>query len=98
MIKLLKRFNDAYGRVFGSGWVFVTVDASRRLALVSKANQDTPVMDGQRVLFGNDVGEHAYYLTYQNRRPEHMKSWRKVVEWPEIGERYAAAKTGKPEI
>jgi superoxide dismutase, Fe-Mn family len=66
--KLQSEFNAAGGRVFGSGWVFVTVAQDGKLALVTKPNQDTPLMDGQRALMGNDVWEHAYYLKYQNRR------------------------------
>ncbi len=92
--KLVEDFNAAGGRVFGSGWVFVTVDKSGKLGLVSKPNQDTPLMDGQRVLLGNDVWEHAYYLKYQNRRPDYLKAWWNVVNWPKVAERYAAAKAG----
>ncbi len=92
--KMQEDFNAAGGRVFGSGWVFVTVDRSGKLALVSKPNQDTPLMDGQRVLMGNDVWEHAYYLKYQNRRPDYLKAWWNVVNWNVVSERYAAAKAG----
>jgi Fe-Mn family superoxide dismutase len=88
-------FNAAGGRVFGSGWVFVTVARDGKLALVTKPNQDTPLMDGQRVLMGNDVWEHAYYLKYQNRRPDYLKAWWNVVDWGKVGERYAAAKAGQ---
>jgi Fe-Mn family superoxide dismutase len=92
--KLKTDFNGAGGRQFGSGWVFVTVDKAGKLAIVSKPNQDTPLMDGGRVLFGNDVWEHAYYLTYQNRRPDYLAAWWNVVNWPKVAERYAAAKAG----
>ena len=92
--KLKESFNDAGGKVFGSGWVFVTVSRDGKLALVAKPNQDTPLMEGQRVLFGNDVWEHAYYLKYQNRRPDYLKAWWNVVNWDKVGERYAAAKAG----
>ena len=92
--KLTEDFNAAGGRVFGSGWVFVTVDKAGKLAIVSKPNQDTPLMDGGRVLFGNDVWEHAYYLKYNNRRPDYLKAWWNVVNWPKVAERYAAAKAG----
>jgi superoxide dismutase, Fe-Mn family len=88
------RFNEAGTRVFGSGWVFVTVDREGKLAIEGKPNQDTPLMEGKRVLFGNDVWEHAYYLTYQNRRPDYLKAWWNVVNWAKVGERYAAAKGG----
>ena len=93
--KLQDDFNAAGGRVFGSGWVFVTVAPDGKLALVTKPNQDTPLMDGQRVLMGNDVWEHAYYLKYQNRRPDYLKAWSNVVNWDRVAERYAAAKAGQ---
>jgi Fe-Mn family superoxide dismutase len=87
---------DAVGlRVFGSGWAFVTVDRQGKLAIESRPNQDTPLMDGKRVLLGNDVWEHAYYLKYQNRRADYLKAWWNVVNWPRVGERYAAAKAGQ---
>jgi superoxide dismutase, Fe-Mn family len=92
--KLQDDFNAAGLRVFGSGWVFVTVARDGKLALETKPNQDTPLMDGKRVLLGNDVWEHAYYLTYQNRRADYLKAWWNVVNWAKVGERYAAAKTG----
>ena len=93
--KFQEDFNAAGGRVFGSGWVFVTVDGGGKLALVTKPNQDTPLMDGQRALLGNDVWEHAYYLKYQNRRPDYLKAWWNVVNWDEVNKRLAAAKEGK---
>ena len=92
--KLQNDFNAAGLRVFGSGWVFVTVARDGKLALESKPNQDTPLMEGKRVLLGNDVWEHAYYLTYQNRRADYLKVWWNVVNWAKVGERYAAAKGG----
>jgi superoxide dismutase, Fe-Mn family len=93
--KLQEDFNAAGGRVFGSGWVFITVTREGKLALTTKPNQDTPIMDGQQVLMGNDVWEHAYYLKYQNTRPDYLKAWWNVVNWDKVGERYAAAKAGK---
>lgn len=92
--KLQDDFNGAGTRVFGSGWVFVTVTKEGNLALASKPNQDTPLMEGKRVLMGNDVWEHAYYLKYQNRRADYLKAWWNVLDWNKIGERYAAAKAG----
>jgi Fe-Mn family superoxide dismutase len=92
--RLKTDFNTAGTRVFGSGWVFVTVDRAGKLAIASRPNQDTPLMDGQRVLLGNDVWEHAYYLKYNNRRPEYLAAWWNVLDWSKIGERYAAAKAG----
>ncbi|WP_454816874.1 superoxide dismutase [Labrys neptuniae] len=93
--KLQEAFGAAGAKVFGSGWVFVTVTNEGKLALDSKPNQDTPLMDGKRALFGNDVWEHAYYLTYRNRRPDYLKAWWQVVDWRKIGDRYALAKQGK---
>lgn len=92
--KLQEQFNAAGLRVFGSGWVFVTVDQAGKLAIVTRPNQDTPLMEGGRVLFGNDVWEHAYYLKYQNRRGDYLKAWWNVVNWAEVGKRYEAAKAG----
>jgi Fe-Mn family superoxide dismutase len=93
--KLQEQFNAAGLRVFGSGWVFVTAARNGKLAIIARPNQDTPLMDGGRVLFGNDVWEHAYYLTYQNRRGDYLKAWWNVVNWRKVGERYAAAKAGR---
>jgi Fe-Mn family superoxide dismutase len=92
---LQEQFNSMGLKVFGSGWVFVTVDANGKLGLAAKPNQDTPLMDGQRVLLGNDVWEHAYYLKYQNKRGDYLKAWWNVVNWTVVGERYAKAKVGK---
>jgi len=96
--KLQEQFNSAGGRVFGSGWVFVSVASDGKLALATKPNQDTPLLEGGRVLFGNDMWEHAYYLKYQNRRPEYLKAWWNVVDWATVGERYASARAGKLSI
>ena len=79
---------------FGSGWAFVTVTREGKLAIVQKPNQDTPLMEGGRVLLGNDVWEHAYYLRYQNRRAEYTKAWWNVVNWDAVAQRYAAAQAG----
>ena len=94
LAKMTEDFNAAGGRIFGSGWIFVTVDRAGKLAYASKPNQDTPLLDGQLPLFGNDVWEHAYYLKYNNRRPDYLKAWWNVVNWPKIAERYVAAKAG----
>ncbi len=88
------RFNAAAMGVFGSGWAFVTVTREGRLALTTKPNQDSPLMDGQRALMGNDVWEHAYYLRYQNRRNEYVGKWWDVLDWAKIGARYQAAMAG----
>ena len=94
LAKMQEEFNTKGGKVFGSGWVFVRVAPDGKLALVTAPNQDTPLMDGGRVLFGNDVWEHAYYLKYQNRRPDYLKAWWNVVNWKAVSERYGAAKAG----
>jgi len=91
---LRSRFNEAANEQFGSGWAFVTVGPDGRLALTTRPNQDSPLMDGERVLFGNDVWEHAYYLRYQNRRPEYTAAWWNVLDWNRIAARYAAARAG----
>lgn len=96
--KLKEQFNKTGSGVFGSGWVFVTVTPEGKLDLTSRPNQDTPLMDGGRVLMGNDVWEHAYYLKYQNRRADYLKAWWDVVNWKAVGERYTAARAGKLEI
>lgn len=92
--KLKSDFNSAGARVFGSGWVLVTVTPAGKLAIETRPNQDSPLMDGKQALFGNDVWEHAYYLKYENRRPDYLKAWWNVVNWDEIGNRYAAARAG----
>jgi superoxide dismutase, Fe-Mn family len=92
--KMKSDFNAIGGRVFGSGWVFVTVDRTGKLALTSKPDQDSPLMDNQRTLIGNDVWEHAYYLKYNNRRPDYLSAWWNVVNWDRVAARYAAAKAG----
>jgi Fe-Mn family superoxide dismutase len=76
---------------FGSGWSWLVLDGSG-LAVVGSANQDNPISDGKTPLLGVDVWEHAYYLKYQNRRPDYLEAWWNTVDWSKIAERYAAAK------
>jgi Fe-Mn family superoxide dismutase len=71
---------------FGSGWAWV-VDQGGKLAIESTPNQDSPLMDGKKAVFGIDVWEHAYYLKYQNRRPDYISAWWNVVNWAEINKR-----------
>ena len=78
----------AIGR-FGSGWAWV-LDQGGKLAIESSANQDSPLMEGKKIVFGIDVWEHAYYLKYQNRRPDYVTAWWNVVNWTEINKRLAA--------
>ncbi len=87
-------FNKAGLGQFGSGWVFVTVAKDGKLGLVARPNQDTPLQDGARVLLGNDVWEHAYYLKYQNRRADYLAAWWNVLDWTRIAARFEAAKAG----
>jgi Fe-Mn family superoxide dismutase len=91
---LQTNFNATATKVFGSGWAMVVVDRAGRLSLVAKPNQDSPIMEGKRALFGNDVWEHAYYLKYQNRRIDYLKAWWSVLDWGRVSQRYAAAKAG----
>jgi len=81
-------FNDAGVKRFGSGWAWLILDSSGKLQITSTANQDSPYMDGNYPVMGNDVWEHAYYLKYQNRRPDYLNAWWNVVNWDEISRRY----------
>jgi len=77
---------------FGSGWAWLTL-ASGKLEVSSTANQDSPLMDGKVPILGLDVWEHAYYLKYQNRRPDYVTAWWNVVNWPEVQKRFETAQT-----
>ena len=86
--KFKEQFNAAGGARFGSGWAWLINDGGK-LAIVSTPNQDNPIMDGKPApILGLDVWEHAYYLKYQNRRPDYMKAWWNVVNWPEVAKRF----------
>ncbi len=88
-------FNDAGAKRFGSGWVWLVLDSSGKLQVTSTANQDSPFMDGSYPIMGNDVWEHAYYLKYQNRRPDYLNAWWNVINWDEIARRYEHARSGR---
>jgi Fe-Mn family superoxide dismutase len=75
---------------FGSGWGWLVLDGQGRLQVVSTANQDSPILQGQQPVLGVDVWEHAYYLKYQNRRPDYLAAWWNVVNWDAVAERYDA--------
>jgi len=85
------KFNQAATTRFGSGWAWLLF-RDGKLAIESTANQDNPIMDGGKAFFGLDVWEHAYYLKYQNRRPEYIEAWWNVVNWPQVAENFAHAK------
>jgi superoxide dismutase, Fe-Mn family len=88
--KFKEAFNAAGAARFGSGWVWL-VNENGRLAITSTPNQDNPLMDGKAPpILGNDVWEHAYYLKYQNRRPDYLKAWWNTVNWEEVAARYKA--------
>ena len=76
---------------FGSGWTWLVVDAGG-LSLMKTPNQDSPLLEGKTPVLGIDVWEHAYYLRYQNRRPEYLAAWWNVVNWPEVARRHEAAR------
>ena len=93
-----KAFTQAALTRFGSGWAWLTVDAQGTLHVESSANQDSPWMtgiaSGHTPILGLDVWEHAYYLHYQNRRPEYIQAFYRVIDWPEVARRFAAATAG----
>jgi Fe-Mn family superoxide dismutase len=81
----------AVGR-FGSGWAWLSLDKEGKLVINSTPNQDNPVSDGLSPILGLDVWEHAYYLKYQNRRPEYIAAWWSVVNWEQVAKNYSSAK------
>ena len=81
--------NDAGVKRFGSGWTWLVKSADGSLAVVSTANQDNPMSEGHTPLLGNDVWEHAYYLKYNNRRPEYLAAWWNTVNWDAVSKRFA---------
>ena len=88
--ELKKAVNDGGVNRFGSGWSWLVHDGTG-LAVYSLPNQDSPIIQSDEPLLGIDVWEHAYYLKYQNRRPEYLEAWWNVVNWPAVAERYARA-------
>ncbi|HDX8593155.1 TPA: superoxide dismutase [Aeromonas dhakensis] len=84
-------FTQAALSRFGSGWAWLVVDGRSKLQVVSSANQDSPLQDGLVPILGLDVWEHAYYLKYQNKRPDYIAAFYKVIDWNEVARRYVAA-------
>lgn len=90
------QFKELFGKAaigrFGSGWAWLVISKSGTLEIVSSANQDNPLSEGKKPLLGLDVWEHAYYLKYQNRRPDYINEWWNVVDWEEVSRRYNSLK------
>jgi Fe-Mn family superoxide dismutase len=87
-----EKLQGAAGGQFGSGWGWLVVDGEGGLRVVATANQDSPLSQGHTPILGVDVWEHAYYLHYQNRRPDYLKAWWNVVNWDVVAKRYEAAR------
>lgn len=86
--KFVEEFSNAAKTRFGSGWAWLVLDANKELKVMSTANQDSPLMEGLFPILGLDVWEHAYYLNYQNRRPDYVTEWFKVINWDAVSERF----------
>jgi Fe-Mn family superoxide dismutase len=85
-----KLFNETTAKQFGAGWGFLVFKGGK-LEVVTKPNQDSPLSDGLYPILGNDVWEHAYYLKYQNKRPDYLAAWWNTVNWDEINKRFETA-------
>jgi Fe-Mn family superoxide dismutase len=85
--KFKTQMNDAGVKRFGSGWAWL-IDAGGKLVIESTANQDNPLMEGKKAILGIDVWEHAYYLKYQNRRPDYLAAWWNVINWDAVNNRF----------
>jgi Fe-Mn family superoxide dismutase len=90
--KFKESFTKAATTRFGSGWAWLCVDSGGKLSVESSPNQDNPYMAGKTPILGLDVWEHAYYLLYQNRRPDYITAFYNVIDWKAVGDRYQAAK------
>lgn len=90
--KFKSDFSNAAVNRFGSGWAWLVLNSNHNLEVTSTPNQDSPVSEGKKVIMGLDVWEHAYYLKYQNRRPEYIENWWNVVDWDAVGEIYLTLK------
>ena len=96
----IEGFKEAFTKAaltrFGSGWAWLSVTPQKTLVVESSGNQDSPLMKGNTPILGLDVWEHAYYLRYQNRRPEYISAFYNVINWPEVARRYQAALASSP--
>jgi superoxide dismutase, Fe-Mn family len=90
----LTKFNEAGAKQFGSGWVWLAGKPDGSVQILTTPNQDNPISQGLFPVLGNDLWEHAYYLKYNNRRPEYLAAWWNVVNWEEVNNRYANLKAG----
>jgi Fe-Mn family superoxide dismutase len=86
-----EKLTNAAANQFGSGWGWLVVSGGK-LDVVARPNQDSPLIEGKTPLLGVDVWEHAYYLRYQNRRPDYLAAWWNTINWPEVAQRYSAAR------
>ena len=89
---LKEEFKKAGIGRFGSGWAWLSITSDKRLVVESTGNQDSPLMHGNTPILGLDVWEHAYYLQYQNRRPEYIAAFYNVIDWAEVARRFALAR------
>ena len=87
-----EQFSASATTVFGSGWAWLVINSNKKLEIIFTKNQDSPLMEGKIPILGLDVWEHAYYLKYQNRRPEYIKNWWNVVNWEKVEEFFKEAK------
>ncbi len=87
-VKFKESFTKSALGLFGSGWVWLTVDQTKKLAILNTSNQDCPISQGLTPILGLDVWEHAYYLKYQNRRPEYVEAYFEVINWTEVAHRF----------
>jgi len=86
--KFQEQFNAAAKTVFGSGWAWLVVDKDGKLIIIATPNQDAPIMKGMHPILGLDVWEHAYYLKYQNKRPDYISAWWHVINWDRVEQMY----------
>lgn len=89
---LKEEFASAAAGIFGSGWAWIVADEAGQLSVITTPNQNSPLMQGLKPVLGIDVWEHAYYLKYQNRRPEYIEAWWHVINWEEVSKIYGSSR------